>query len=239
MRSRIASWLGNAVRVATLTGLVLHFVATLLYVLPLNPLKLEYGFLATMTIGTYFPQNWSLFAPNPVQSSQFLLVRCLVQHELPPPGGEQGWQPPTSGWNDVSSAHFEQTHRNPLSSYERLVRPLQNALRAYLGGGPDLAPFHDACKDGDQEACKLRDTAMKPRQAAAQRMLRGIASAFCRERFPERDFAAVALRFRERSAVPWSKRGAAAPEVTDYELGVYALDRTVALPGLYRSKQAP
>ena len=221
---------GLGLRAFVLVGLVLHFAATLLHVLPANPLKLRYGHLATMTIGTYFPQNWSLFAPAPVQRTQSLLVRCLAEDELPKSSTEKL---PAGDWQDVSLAHFEQAHRHPISVYERLVRPIQNAIRRYLYGGPDLNPWLEACNKGDQEACKFRDENLKPRQASALQMLRGIGSAFCRENFPSRHFAGVALRLRERDAIPWSERGTGSPKVTDYQIGVLPLQHDVALPRLY------
>jgi hypothetical protein len=214
-----------------MVGLVLHFATTLLYVFPMNPVKMELGFLASATIGTYFPQNWSLFAPTPVQSTQALLVRCLADDEVPK---SSSGKLPVHGWEDVSSAHFAQAHRHPLSAYERLVRPMQNSIRQYVSGGPDLYPFHEACQKGDEDACKVRDEAIKPRRSQASRILRRIGSAFCREVFPMRRFSEVALRLRDWSAVPWSARESGEPKVTDYELGIYALDETVVLPGLYQ-----
>ncbi|WP_426756326.1 DUF5819 family protein [Myxococcus sp. Y35] len=230
---RPLAYLGHAVRVLTLVGLVLHFALTLLYVFPLNPMKMELGVLANLTIGTYFPQNWSLFAPTPVQSTQALLVRCLSAEEIP---ASSSSALPTDGWEDVSSAHFVQAQRHRLSAYERLVRPLQNSLRQYLHGGPDLYPFHDACRKGDAEACQVRDTALQPRREQAARMFRRIGSAFCREAYPGKALGAVALRFRERSAVPWSARHGGQPQVEDFELGVFKLDETVALPGFYAAE---
>lgn len=221
-----------SVRILTLLGLGLHFALTLVYVFPLNPMKMELGLLATRTIGTYFPQNWSLFAPTPVQSTQALLVRCLGPEEVPKPGAPL----PTEGWEDVSSAHFHQAQRHRFSAYERLVRPLQNSLRAYLNGGPDLQPFEASCAKGDKAACDVTQKALAPRRAAAAGMFRRIGSAFCREAFPHRAIAGVALRFRDRAALPWSERNGGVPKVTDYALGVFPLDTTVALPGLYEAK---
>ncbi|AKF84802.1 hypothetical protein MFUL124B02_04640 [Myxococcus fulvus 124B02] len=231
--ARCGQVLGRATRVATLVGLVLHFALTLLYVFPLNPVKMELGFLANLTIGTYFPQNWSLFAPTPVQSTQVLLVRCLSAEEVP---RDSSRPLPTEGWEDVSSAHFRQAQRHRLSAYERLVRPLQNSLRTYLNGGPDLYPFHEACQKGDTQACEARDTALKPRRELASRMFRRVGSVFCREAFPHRHLSAVALRFRERGAVPWSARAEGRPKEQDFELGLFKLDETVALPGIYEAQ---
>lgn len=223
----------GVLRVITLLGLVLHFAATLLFVFPANPIKLELGHVADMTIGVFFPQNWSLFAPNPVDSTQAMLLKCLSPEELPVSSGEPlvlG----ADGWNDVSSAHFSRAHALPFSAYERMVRPLQNSLRRYVSGGPELTPFFQACRKGDAEACTVADAALGPQRAHAGEMIRKVASAFCREAYPERELAGVAVRYRERKALAWSKRSGEPPAPQDYQIGVFKLDREVALPGLYR-----
>jgi hypothetical protein len=233
---RFLSLAAQALRAFTLAGLGLHFAATLLYVMPLNPIKAELGFLAGATIGTFFPQNWSLFAPTPVTSTQAVLVRCLTEEEVPRKSDDRL---PPDGWQDISSAHFAQAQRHRLSAYERLVRPLQNSLREYLSGGPHIYPFHEACEKGDQDACKRRDELLKPARASAAATLRRIGSAYCREVFPRHPTAGVAIRYREWAPVPWSARRTGKPQARDYELGVYAVDDAVALPGLYLAKEAP
>jgi Family of unknown function (DUF5819) len=234
MPRRIANTFGWCVRAGTLLGLVVHFALTVVFVSPANPIKMEYGSLAIATIGEFFPQNWNLFAPTPVNSTQLLLVRCLSDDEMPM--GEDR-KLPVDHWQDVSRAHFAQAHRHPISAYERLVRPIQNNLRGYLyGGGPELRDISEACAKGDQDACKVRDETTKPRREAALGKLRRIGSAFCRERYPRRRLSALAIRFREQAAVPWSERHSGTPKSTDYEIGVFPVDNDVTLPGLYDSE---
>jgi len=60
MRIQVANAFGWCVRASTLVGLIVHFAVTLLFVSPMNPLKMEYRFWANVTIGTFFPQNWSV-----------------------------------------------------------------------------------------------------------------------------------------------------------------------------------
>ncbi|MEY4549923.1 MAG: hypothetical protein RL685_6118 [Pseudomonadota bacterium] len=221
------------VRTLTLLGLVLHFGATLLFVFPANPIKMQVGHVAEATIGAYFPQNWSLFAPDPVDSTQSLLIKCLSEHELPPASGAPV-ELAANGWHDVSSSHFSHAHRNPFSAYERLVRPLQNSLRRYVAGGPELALLYRACRKGDSEACTAAQQALVPQREHAGQMLRKVASAFCREADPDPQLSGVAVRYRERKSLPWSKRGEEPERPQDYQVGIFKLDREVALPGLYQ-----
>ncbi|HEU4582734.1 MAG TPA: DUF5819 family protein [Polyangiaceae bacterium] len=233
MKRKLICLLSAALRAVTLLGLALHFGATLLFVFPANPIKLQLGHIADMTIGVYFPQNWSLFAPNPVDSTQSLLLECLRPEELPTSSGAPLALAPDR-WRDVSSAHFVRAHENPLSAYERMVRPLQNSLRRYVAGGTELAPLFQACSKGDQEACASAQAALLPQREQAARMIRQVASAFCRESDPGTHFGGVAVRYRERKALPWSQRHSPPAAAQDYQLGVFALDEDVALPGLYR-----
>ncbi len=233
MYKRLVWFASFAVRSITLMGLMLHFGATLLFVFPANPIKLQVGHVADLTIGVYFPQNWSLFAPNPVDSTQSLLLKCLTEDELALSSGAAVEIGPAD-WRDVSSAHFSRAHASPLSAYERLVRPLQNSLRRYVAGGQELVPFFQACKKGDTLACTQAEKALPQQREHAAAMIRKVASAFCRESYPERALAAVAVRYRERQALPWSKRGTAPAEPQDYQIGIFKIDGELALPGLYR-----
>ena len=233
MKKKLIYVLSASLRGVTFLGLSLHFAATLLFVFPANPIKLQLGHVADRTIGVYFPQNWSLFAPNPVDSTKSLQLKCLRPEELPTSSGAPVALAP-DGWRDVSSAHFVRAHDNPLSAYERMVRPLQNSLRRYVAGGIELAPLFQACSKGDHEACESAQAALLPQREQAARMIRQVASAFCRESEPHTHFGGVAVRYRERKALPWSKRHSEPAPAQDYQLGIFELDEHVTLPGLYR-----
>ena len=220
----------NLARAATLLWLIFHFSLTLLWVLPLSPLRMKADPIVRATIGSFFPQNWSLFAPNPVSSTESLLARCLTEDETPK---KVGAPLPADHWTDLSQPFFLGSQRHRFSAYERLVRPIQNSLRQYLSGGVDLHVFQESCKKGDHEACAHFEEVLKVRRQEAAVKLRKIASAFCREAYPSRQNYGVALRYRQQMAVPWSERFTASPKTSDYELGVFPIDRGIVLPGLF------
>jgi hypothetical protein len=232
----VKTWasIATGLRIATFAGLVVHFLLTVLYVLPINPVRLLIEPILQATIGTWFSQNWCLFAPNPLSSTQTLMVRCLTDGEAP----EEGGPLPAAGWADLSSPLFERAHRNRLSAYERLVRPQENAVRGYLGNAVEFQPLIDRCAKDDKPACESLDRILKARRAGAAVLLRQLGSVYCREARPSALVRAVALRYRERYAVPWSERFHGTPKTTDFELGVYPLDPTVALPRLYLAEEA-
>lgn len=226
----IRRWLSGLVRAAMLLWLVVHFTLTVLYVTPLNPVKMQLQPLLDATIGTYFPQNWSLFAPNPLSSDQALLVRPLTASEFAK-AADEGLPP--DGWYDLSTPFWARFQQNRFSAYDRLIRAQSNAIRSYLTGGPEMAPWWEACRNGDQAACDYYARGLEQSRVQAGKLLARVGSAFCKDVGCDEGFAYVAVRVRERSSVPWSKRYTAQPEVRDTELGVYPVDRDVASTGLY------
>src|SRR5688500_7356919 len=87
-----------AAKATTLAAVAAHFVLVTVYVLPQNPLRLQLDPLVTLTVARYAPQNWRLFAPDPVQSDQAMLVRCLTQREF----HNGSWVVAGDNWFDVS-----------------------------------------------------------------------------------------------------------------------------------------
>jgi len=226
---RVKRSLSCAVRAAALLWLVTHFTLTVAYVMPINPIKIRHMRLLDMTIGTYFQQNWSLFAPNPLSNDQALIARCLSAEE----GAAAGeGRLPVNGWHDLSTPFWARFQQNRFSAYDRLVRPQSNAIREYMAGGPELEEWYEGCKKGYPEACKrVEDGVARSRQWSGE-MLKKIGRGFCLE--TDRAATHVALGLRETPAVPWSKRHSdEAPETKVYNLGIYPLDRAVATTGLH------
>jgi uncharacterized protein DUF5819 len=227
----IGRWLGPLVRIAALAWFVVHFALTVLYVMPENPIRMGMAPVLNATIGTYFYQNWSFFAPNPISSDYALLARPLTE-------ADENAQPaqglPVDGWYDVSTPLWARFQQNRFSAYDRLTRPLSSAIRAYLTGGPELLPWLESCEKGDKASCVFYEDRLKKTRVEAGKTLSRIGSAVCNDlAHSGARITHVALRVRETLSVPWSERWTSKPVVRDVELGVYAVDRTVAPPGLY------
>ena len=90
---RTKYYVGIFVRCATLLCLLLHFTLTTLYVGPLNPIKMKMQPILNATIGTYFPQDWTFFAPDPVDVNFYVLVQPLTQKNAMAKNGirQDGW----------------------------------------------------------------------------------------------------------------------------------------------------
>jgi hypothetical protein len=221
------------IRLAALLWLVVHFALTAAFVAPLSPLTLSLQPLLNATIGTYFPQGWGFFAPNPGASVAVLLVRPLSDAEL---AAVAARGLPDDGWYDLSTPLWDAFHQNHFSAYDRLALPQFRAMLSYLTGSQQLDPFRDACERGDADACTQYDAAMAETRAKAARILVKVASAFCRETArsgPEIRY--VALRARELRSVPWPDRYGGQPVTRDVDLGVYAVDDEAVPSGLFRA----
>jgi hypothetical protein len=220
--------MGVGLRVSMLAWLALHFAMTILYVMPSNPLKESVRPLLNMTIGLFFQQNWSLFAPNPATSTTTLLVKPMTEDESKHIQFIQA----RSNWYDVSMPFYHEFQRNRFTAYDRLERPIANTAMLYLSGGQELAPWVTECKQGDKEACDHVTKALKAAQPAAAAELVKIASSYCNSSKLNAKY--VALAIRQQDAVPWSKRYTGKPRIRDFFIGVYPVDRTRVSTGLLK-----
>jgi hypothetical protein len=228
----LKTWLSNFLKAVTLVWLVCHFTLTFLYVMPLTPLKAQLLPLLDVTIGAYFQQNWSLFAPNPISSDEALLVRCLTAAEM---SAKDAAGLPASGWHDVSTPLWQHFQRNRFSAYDRLGRPQSNAMRQYMTGGFDLEPWVESCRKGSEQSCAIVKARLAEAQARSGVMLSRIGSAYCRDTAVDDKHTHVALRMRRTDAAPWSERFTGKRQSRDFELGIYPIDVKVAAMGLFKT----
>lgn len=229
---RARYFLAMGLRVATLLWLAGHFLLTVAYVAPLNPVTAPLRPLLDGTIGTYFEQNWGMFAPNPRSGEAILLVHPLTAEQVAaiPARGL-----PTDGWYDLSTPLWDAFYQNRLSAYDRLARPQSRAMLAYLNGGPELGVWQESCQRGDAAACAYYDEQRTAARARAGALLARVASAALHDLGQDGDGAThVAVRARLLQAVPWSERHSATRESQDLEFGTYPLGRGVATSGVVR-----
>jgi hypothetical protein len=208
-----------------LTAAVSHVVLTALYNLPHNPMRQALRPLLDPTIGMHFSQNWRLFAPNPATSDLSLLVGCIDEPTL----GELQGRAATGEkvryegqWRDLTAPLWAHHQGNRFSAYDRLSRPQNNGVRTYMQAGGDVELWGRACRQGDQAACEQLELQLEGYRHVALASLVRVASSYCHATAPAS--AAVALRVREKKAVPWSKRhDGTEPEVADGDLGVFPI----------------
>lgn len=228
----LRSLLPLAVRALALLALVVHSALTLAYVLPMNPTKQPLAPILDATIGKYFSQNWSLFAPEPVQSNLELVVRCLDAGEAA--AADRGVLP-VAGWRDLSAPLWTQFQRHRFSAYDRLARPNSNFIREFLFGGDGARQLADDCQKGGKESCKAAEEAMKIHREAASKALARIGSMYCRDAGSPHT-TRVAIKIHLRDAVPWSQRDGGTPATHDALVGVFAIDPTAVAPHIFQKE---
>ena len=225
------SVVSRLVRVTTLIWLGAHFALTVGYLLPPNPLKDSMRPVLDATIGTYFWQSWNLFAPHPRLPELRLLARPLTAAEaaaIPSRGL------PSQGWYDLGTPLFLAFVENRLTAYERLTRPNEHAVEAFLGGDPTLEPLRQECQKNDPAVCASYEERLQAAQAASSRLLTRIGSGFYRDIARPGDGAqSIALRAREAQSVQWVDRYTSARTTRDREIGVFPIDHSVAPLGLF------
>ena len=220
-------------RVVLLGCLIAHFTLTFFYCFPNNPIKMEAQPILNRTIGTYFTQNWALFAPNPIQSNQTLLVRCLTQPEAEAAEGGSGL--PKEGWSDITMPLFQRRQQNRFSAYDRISRTHTNFLKAFLHGGGALQTLTKACREHDELACKAGNKQLAEIRSHAAAPLAKVASSYCLETTRAGEVTHVAMRVRDVPVRPWSQRGAeTVVRPVDFEIGTFPVDREVATTGVLK-----
>ena len=127
-RKAIRVWVVNILRIMTMLWLVAHFTLIITYVLPTNPAQDASEPFFNATIGKYFSQDWSLFAPDPVSADYALLVRPLSRNEFVV-AQRQGL--PNDRWYDLSSPLWTKFQSNRFSAYDRVFRPTADAILDY------------------------------------------------------------------------------------------------------------
>ena len=143
------------------TAFLFHFVVTCVYLAPLNPVRLHFSAPIQAYMGTFFQQNWHLFAPDPVSSNLSLLGKCRVAEQ-------------ESSWLDITAATLAPVHANRLSPFSAHAHLQLNVLRMYTWGLPAAidARILKSCaafpSDGDERAIPGHCESLRERQGAAR-----------------------------------------------------------------------
>ncbi len=233
---RLRTVMSNLVKGAALLWLVAHVAMTAIYVSPSNPVRLATESFVLPMMNPLFSQNWSFFAPDPLDTDEALLTRCLTPTEA---SAARAGAIPADGWYDLSTPFWIRFQRNRFTAYDRLIRTQSAALRNRLGYPTEVEGWVKACKANSKEACKTLEEQMKPVRERADKLLSHVASSFCNDIAASRaEFSDAALRVRITQPVPWSKRKTGKPSSKDFDLGVVHLEPSAAQTHLYRLRSA-
>lgn len=141
--------------------LIIHFGLTIIYVMPLNPVKIRTTkFLQQTYFKSFFAQNWSFFAPNPASQSYVLLLKPQLDNESP-----------DDQWYDITTPLWKNHQENRLATYDRIARVHTTDLRGILSGSNETAILYRACQNGDSLSCVSYTKAIELRRLRAQEKL--------------------------------------------------------------------
>lgn len=209
--------------------LLLHLALTFFYSMPINPIKIGLNPLLNMTIGTFFPQNWSLFAPSPVTSNNYLCILPLKNYEdINSPRLKS-----SSDWINLTLPLLNNFHENRFSAYERISRVQLNSIRLYVGASPELYPWSRACNNGDTLACIVRREIIEENKELAKNFFLKIGSSFC-NLYQNQGIKYFALKIISDDPTPWSERYSNLPKSFTSELiSVFKVDTSIVPSTFY------
>ena len=211
--------------------------------MPSNPVKAALLPTLSVTVKKFYPQNWSLFAPNPVKNNQMIIARPLThaEHEAVLAGAPI----PSDGWWDLHMPLWKRFQSMRFSAFDRLSRPQSNALRIYSVGPTFLYPWYDALQEEtDPEKRKEMEEFIEkmrtPYRDQARDVITKVASAFVLDAFPEPElYTHIALRVRRTTPVPWSKRFEEEAEFNDYPMEIVEVRHDLKTSGIFRGLVNP
>jgi Family of unknown function (DUF5819) len=220
-------WLRYTIMALTSVWFVFHFFCTAVYNMPTNPLQTRFYPVYIDYMNSFFPQVWTLFAPNPIQSNSSLLLQCL----------KPGQKPSDNAWVDVIRPLWLQHEQHRFSAYDRLSRTFSNPMRDYIQGPYEAKGDMDLCQTGDKKACgRFENNAKKRRKIALKSIMRPV-SAYCTDVAKSQGrepYQRVAVRIRTSTPPAWAQRFTGKTITSDTELGIQKTLKVQPI-GLFRA----
>ena len=200
-----------------LVGVVaLHFVMTFLWNAPSNPIKDSVGGQVSGYMRPFFQQNWSLFAPNPVNAEDEILVRAQVEDPQTGALRTTDWEEPTRlEWTLIrhdpapsrASRLTSNMHRRINTAWNALSDEQQEIVARDYTDMEDWRPLAD-----DLIAAQGGETSSRVANIVrADRVATGYATQFARALWGE-DVVAVQIQLVRTPVPRWDVRFDPVPE---------------------------
>jgi hypothetical protein len=187
--------------VLLLSALGIHFLMTLAYLTPLNPMKLRYDTANQAYMQPFFSQNWQLFAPNPANDTRILMVACRVQNET----GETT----TMTWSDISTPLRAMYNENRFSPADRLDRLQVGTMRSVFRHDPLLDKLKESEAAENSELGEMVKRLEEQRERDRERsitILNRIGAAHCDRMYGEGNTSEVRVRMAINTFPRFSQR---------------------------------
>lgn len=190
--------------------LALHFVVTFLFNAPSNPIKEAAATQISGYMRPFFQQNWSLFAPNPINSEDTLEVRAQVVDAGTGEERVTDWVNATEHeWTLVhhsiapsrASRLSSNLHRRLHDAWDDLSSDQQEIVARDFDAMPDWSPLADALI----EAQGGTTSSVVANVVRGDRVATGYATQVARALWGP-DVSAVQFRLRRTPVPRWDER---------------------------------
>lgn len=210
-----------------------YWVLTLLWNTPTNPVKEKHEELLALTIGRYFPQNWRLFAPNPIKTNDKILLLPFEHKDLNRLIMKSDFN--NEKWIDITTPLWKAFQKNRFSSYDRLSRVILGTSRGYLNGPIELVDLQSK-KDIEQKNKDVkRAEILKNYRSAFEIVIRRIGSSAIKDFYPfDFNFCCFAVLMQIEEPIQWADRNLNKKRKSkSIFAGYYKIDYSVAKANLY------
>lgn len=180
---------------------LLHFSIIALYNAPSNPIQAKYKKEMSMYVDPLFTQNWKLFAPTPVTTSNYFYVKAKLKN---------GSETRTTDWIDIVDYMYEQNHKNRFTPYNRLLRIPRSAYALQYQHDGTIVSLMKKIKEGKLDADKyehlIESDTQKSKEKEAIEILNRFAEASLLKNFPGEEIVEYQVLLVEKEPVPFSKK---------------------------------
>lgn len=185
----------NVVTALALLLFALHFLMTAVYLLPLNPIKLQYHRSVNAWMTPLFNQNWHLFGPTPVSTNLTLIGKCR--------SGRQ-----ESRWLDITQGLLERFYERRLSATPAMASMQLAGMTMYTSGAVEIEPsmVRFCAAEADHPACVSHRNHTDAVRTRGERILVALVSESCNHVLGDRPLDEVYLRIADVVFPRFSKR---------------------------------
>ena len=150
-----------------------HFTLVVIYLTPINPVKLRLSGVVNSYMAPVFQQNWHLFGPDPVSTNASLVGRCRIAGEDTP-------------WVDITASSLVpnvERFNAPAFAFAQMQLTLIYQIFGQDGEHEPLLSTHCADDTSDRAFCKAREDQKADTANRAIGTLTWMVAMVCLERF--------------------------------------------------------
>lgn len=201
-RTRLNVQALNLITLLLLAFMLFHFTIISLHAGPVNPISVKFKRFTDTYVGTWFQQNWHLFAPDPLTNNYKLYVRVKYTS-----AASDNSPVVTTEWYDATAPMIAENNRSLFSPFNRMLRISMGEINTLQIGGNDDLTIKLIEKKLEKEKDKADLNQLFEQQTKSQKdSLYRLALAYSKKMFPDVSIQSVQIMTSVTEAVPYSKR---------------------------------